>query len=107
MLTFLKQGLRICKLSNTMVQDISNILISLSGKMPSGFSCKPRSLTEIECWKATEFRQYVLYTGPWALKSVIDKDLYQHFLTLHVSMSILLSSAMSLEHSTWILQNNY
>ena len=92
MLTFLKQELRICKLSNAMVQDISNILLSLSGKMPSEFSRQPRSLTEIERWKATEFRQYVLYTDPLALKSVIDKDLYQHFLTLHISMSILLSS---------------
>ena len=92
MLTFLKQVPRICKLSNAMAQDISAILISLSGKMPSEFSRQPRSLTEIERWKATEFRQFVLYTGPLALKSVIDKDLYQHFLTLHASMSILLNS---------------
>ena len=92
MLTFLKQGPRICKLSNAMVQDISNILISFSGKTPSEFSCQPRSLIEIERWKATEFRQFVLHTGPFALKSVIDKYLYQHFLTLYVSMSILLNS---------------
>ena len=52
----LKQGPRICKLSNAMVQDISNILISLSGKMPSEFSRQPKSLTEIERWKATEFK---------------------------------------------------
>ena len=88
MLTFLKQGPRVCKLSNDMVQDISDILISLSGKMPSEFRRQLRSLTEIERWKATEFRQSVLYTGPLALKSVTDKDLYQHFLALHVSMSI-------------------
>ena len=73
MLTFLKQGPRICKLSNAMVQDISGILISLSGKMKSKFSRKSRLLTEIECWKATKFRQFVLYTGPLALKSVIDR----------------------------------
>ena len=52
----------------------------------------PRSLTEIDRWKATEFRQFVLYTGPLTLKSVIDKDLYLHFLTLNVSMSIMLNS---------------
>ena len=100
MLTFLKQGPRICKLSYAMVKDISDILISLGGKMPSEFSRQPRSLTEIERWKATEFRQFVLYTGPLVLKSVIDKDLYQHFLTLHVSMSILLNSCNETEHST-------
>ena len=92
MLTFLKQGPRICKLSNAMVQDISYILISLSGKKPSEFIRQPRSLTEIEHWNVTEFRQILLCTGPLALKSVIDKDLYQHFLTLHVSISILLNS---------------
>ena len=92
MLTFLKQGPRICKLPNAMVQDISYILISLSGKKPSEFIRQPRSLTEIEHWNVTEFRQILLCTGPLALKSVIDKDLYQHFLTLHVSMSILLNS---------------
>ena len=92
MLTFLKQGSRVCKLSNAMVQDISDILISLSGKIPSVFIRQPRSLTEIENWKVAEFRQILLCTGPLALTSVIDKDLYQHFLTLHVSMSILLNS---------------
>ena len=48
MLIFLKQGSRVCKLSNAMVQDISDILISLSGKIPSEFIRQPRSLTEIE-----------------------------------------------------------
>ena len=36
---------------------------------------------------------FLLYTGPLALKSIIDKNLYQHFMTLHVTMSILLNSS--------------
>ena len=33
--------------------------------MPSEISHQPRSLTEIERWEATEFRQFVLYIAFW------------------------------------------
>ena len=65
MLTFLKQGPRVCKLSNDMVQDMSDILISLSGKMSSEFRRQPRALTEIERWKATEFRHLYYTQALW------------------------------------------
>ena len=92
MITFLKQGPRVCRLSNAMLQEVSNILNSLNGKMPSNFSRQPRPLDEVERWKATEFKQFMLYSGPLALKCVVEKDVYEHFLTLHVSLSILLNS---------------
>ena len=41
--------------------------------MKSKFTRRSRLLTEIERWKATKFRQFVLYTGPLALKSVIGR----------------------------------
>ena len=40
----------------------------------------------------TEFRQFLLYTGPIVLKKVLTKDMYEHFLCLSVGMSILLES---------------
>lgn len=43
-------------------------------------------------WKATEYRQYVLYTGPLVLRSVVSEKLYSHFLCLTVALSILLES---------------
>lgn len=58
--------------------------------MPGEFVRQPRSLNEIDRWKATEFRQFLLYSGPVVLSSVIPQPLYSHFLTLTVSMSILL-----------------
>ena len=53
--------------------------------MPSEFERQPRDLLEVKRWKATEFRQFLLYSGPIVLKGV----LYQHFLSLSTSITIL------------------
>ena len=91
-LYFLKQGPAVCKLSNQQICDISRNLQSFSGKLPSEFARQPRSLFEMERWKATEFRQFLLYTGPVALKKVVSESVYEHFLCLTVAISILLES---------------
>lgn len=91
-LSFLKQGPRNCKLSQQQVRVISENLCSLNGKMPREFARQPRSLAELDKWKATEFRQFVLYTGPIVLKPVVSNLMYNHFLTLTVAMSIYLDS---------------
>jgi len=50
---------------------------------------KSRSLIESNKWKGSEFRTFVLYTGPLVLKSVLNIDKYVDFLTLHVAITIL------------------
>ena len=92
MLVFLRQGPAICRLSFGQRSAISDNLVSLSGKMPSEFARQPRSLLELDRWKATELRQFLLYTGSIALKDVISSDMYTHFLTLSVAISIMLNS---------------
>ena len=91
-LHYLKKGPRKCKLSSQQFSQISDNLKALRGAMPSEFARQPRSLVELERWKATEFRQFLLYTGPVVLKNVVSKDIYQHFLCLSVAISILLDS---------------
>lgn len=59
--------------------------------MPSDFSRQPRSLSDLAYWKATEFRQFILYIGPLVFKGIIGKPIYSLFLSLHVAMSILLN----------------
>ncbi|EFN75022.1 hypothetical protein EAG_08081, partial [Camponotus floridanus] len=71
--------------------NISQALINLRSSVPKEFSRRPRSLNEVAYWKATEFRQFLLYTGPIVLKTVLNRDIYTHFLTLHVAVSILIS----------------
>jgi len=76
---FLKKGPSECKLSAHMISLISDGLLSYAGKLPSEFARQPRSLNEIERWKATEFRQFLLYTGPVVLKNILSKEMYTHF----------------------------
>ena len=88
LLMFLKSGPKKCKLSTRHLTEISASLETL--KMPSDFARQPRTLSELDRWKATELRQFLLYTGPVALRGVLDSERYSHFLCLSVAMSILL-----------------
>ncbi|RXN19315.1 transposase domain-containing protein [Labeo rohita] len=65
--------------------------------IPPEFSRKPRGLDELKHWKATEFRTFLLYTGPVILKYVLDKEKYIHFLSLSIGMRILYSENL-MEH---------
>ena len=93
MLTFLKSGPKKgCRLSQRHILMVSNNLITLNGEMPSEFARQPRGLDLLDRWKATEFRQFILYTGPIVLRNVLPDTLYKHFLALNIAMSIMLES---------------
>lgn len=70
----------------------SEYLMSLHGSMPSKFARQPRSLLELDRWKATEFCQLLLYTGLIVLRKVVSKQVYQHFLALSIGISIRLDT---------------
>lgn len=57
--------------------------------VPLEFQRCPRSLFVYKQWKATEWRQFLLYVGPIVLQSIVSEDIYIHFLTLHVAIRIL------------------
>ena len=80
------------KISANQVNEISSLLLSLNGYMPSEFSRQPRSLKDLDRWKATEFRQFLLYTGPIVLQDIISDNAYEHFLALSITLTILLQS---------------
>lgn len=82
LLTFLKQGPRAGKLSQRQIGEISSKLVSLNGKLRREFARQPRSLAFLDRWKATEFRQFLLYTGPVVLRSVLPENFYHHFHTV-------------------------
>lgn len=77
------------RISQKNVDQISEKLAVFTDLMPHEFSRKPRSLKFIDTWKATEFRQFILYLGPIVLKDILPTRLYVHFLCLHVGISIL------------------
>lgn len=88
--TWLKGPLHV-RLSQCSVNIISDRLINLKIYMPSEFNRKPRSLDELANWKATEFRLFLLYVGPFVLRNILDTAVYENFLLIHFFVSILLS----------------
>lgn len=74
-------------------------LISLRNYFPAEFARKPRTFTELSRWKATEYRQFALYSGIVVLKDIISSDLYYHFLLLHCAYRILSCSLNYLQNT--------
>lgn len=48
------------RLSSQQIQKISDRLVALRPFMPKEFARKPRSLRDVDRWKATEFRQFMI-----------------------------------------------
>lgn len=86
-----------------LINQLSSNLLSLQVHFPIEFNRKPRSVSEIKRWKATELRSFLLYTGPVVLKSIFSQmnngtALYNHFLSLSIAMTILLNPVLSLQY---------
>lgn len=75
--------------------NISRKLQEMSVYMPLEFNRKPRSLNELDRYKATEFRSFLLYTGPVCLLKNINENIYKNFLLLSVSIRLLSSDLTS------------
>ncbi len=104
MLLYLTKGPKVCRLS------VRQKLKMLRGQMPSKFVRQPRGLDELDRWKAAEFQQFLLYTGPIVLKNTVSLQLYAHFLTLTVAASIMLDwddrrRAAHLDYSTELMRH--
>lgn len=61
------------KMESYFIKCISKWLESITSFVPTEFSRKPRTLKEIKNWKATEFRQILLYTGVIVFRTVLRK----------------------------------
>lgn len=79
------------RLSSSLVDQISQSLIQMRAYIPVEFARKPRSLRELDHWKATELRQFLLYTGSVALAPYLDCDVYNNFMLLYTGICILVS----------------
>lgn len=80
------------------LQHISDRLVDLKCYIPAR---KPMSLFEVPRWKATEFQQFLLYTGAVLLSGASIQNLYTEFLLLSVSMHILLNETQSKNYNPY------
>ncbi len=79
------------KLPSKLVKEISDYLQLIRSLVPIEFSRKPRSLKDLNRFKATEYRQILIYTGLTCFAGSISNQMYKHFLLLNCSFRILLS----------------
>lgn len=77
------------KLSAAALSTLQTRFNSFRPYVPTEFARKPRSLKELSSYKATEFRQLLLYTIPVLLKNDVSPKLYNSVLKLHVAIRLL------------------
>lgn len=86
---FIKGQLKPVKFSANTMNEISENLQLISNWIPSEFARKTRSLDEIDRWKATELRLFLLYIGPIILQNYLPEKYMIHFNALHCAIRIL------------------
>ncbi|XP_066596597.1 uncharacterized protein [Prorops nasuta] len=83
------------KISTASLKILSDRCKILAKFCPSEFARRPRSLDYFLKFKATEFRQFLLYTGLIITYSIVDASIYKHFLFLQCAIRILSLSSPS------------
>ncbi|XP_066584896.1 uncharacterized protein [Prorops nasuta] len=86
---------RLSKFSSRCISIISHRLKILVQYCPSEFARRPKPIDAFNKFKATEFRQFLLYTGPVVLYGLINESIYNHFLLFHATIRVLVSPSTS------------
>lgn len=80
------------KLTLNSIKILNERMINYTKFYPQEFQRKPRRIDHYKMWKATEFRDFLLYTGPVALKDILSASTYKHFMALSTAARILSSN---------------
>lgn len=64
LLQFWVRGKMNIRIKSHLLQSTSDTYVNMRKCIPKEFARYPRSLFEVDRWKATEFRLFLLYTGP-------------------------------------------
>lgn len=86
------------RLGSRVVSRLSKSLVNMKNSVPREFARKPRSLSHRDRYKATEFRQFLLYTGPVVLARAVPDAIYKNFMLLFVGISVLVSPSLCQEY---------
>lgn len=58
----------------------SKLLKNLEKNIPAEFARKQLDIDDIQFWKATQFRLFLLYCSPFVLKKYLSATYYKHFM---------------------------
>ena len=73
--------------------------------MPCDFNRKPRTLVDVDLFKATEFRSILLYTGMFIFRKALPKKLYEHLILLSFLCRILCDETMIAHEENLVFAN--
>uniref|UniRef100_A0A8D8X8P8 Transposase domain-containing protein n=1 Tax=Cacopsylla melanoneura TaxID=428564 RepID=A0A8D8X8P8_9HEMI len=76
------------RINTAKATEISSQLELIAKYTPSEFARKPRSIASYKFWKATEFRQFLLFTGYAVLQNVIDPSVFENFKSLMICIKL-------------------
>ncbi|XP_044738485.1 uncharacterized protein LOC123300077 [Chrysoperla carnea] len=89
------------RLSKDKLNAINETLQAIKVCIPTEFARQPRLLDTVAKWKATECRQFLLYTGPIILKTIMGPRKYNHFMALSVAIRGLCDTQKYLVYSDY------
>jgi len=93
--TMLHTGRSNGRLTGTVVSEISEHMAECASHIPKEFQRRCRTLFESSRWKATECRQFLLYSGPVVLSNTgVSRRQYENFLYLSAAIRCLCSKAL-------------
>lgn len=76
------------KWNKAKIAQTSQFLLNCNSMMPSDIHRAIRDLESLAHWKGVEFRSILHYVGMVALKPILSRDEYEHFLTLCCAVTI-------------------
>ena len=93
--TMLHTGRSNGRLTATVISEICEHMADCASYIPKEFQRRCRTLFESSRWKATESRQFLLYSGPVVLRNTgVSRKQYENFLYLSVAIRCLCSKAL-------------
>lgn len=81
-----------CRLSSHHIKQVSDRILRYRNCFGPEFQRKIRPLKELEHFKATEFRIFILYLCPVLMKDILPPRYFDHLLLLHFSMYVYASN---------------
>lgn len=78
-------------MSDASVSAVDKRIATINKYMPSDFARKLSAFSEAASWKATEARQFILYTAPVIMKGILSLEQYEHMILLHFACRIMSS----------------
>lgn len=95
-----RDGSRLFRLTPVKLELLEIRLKKVQKLWPCEFNRYPRTLKDLEHWKATELRQFLLYLTP-LMSDILSTSIFSHIMLLKFGMTILLNKELN------VLYNNY